>query len=367
MLFRSRPEQSRGTNSAPNTAYRISDVELASRLSFFLWSSIPDQPLLDAAVRGTLKNPAVLQQQVRRMLADPRSDALVSNFAGQWLYLRNVPHAQKDGAAFPEFEASLRTAFQRETELFFGSILRDEHASVLELLTADYTFLNQQLAQYYGIPNVFGHNFRRVSLAGTVRGGGLLSHGSILMATSYPTRTSPVIRGKWILTNLLGVPPPDPPANVNIPALQESVNGQRVAVTTSVRERLEQHRSNPACASCHKIMDPIGLALENFDAVGRWRTTDQGAPLDTSAVLFDGTPVDGPKALRAALLKHPDSIVRTVTEKLMTYALGRGVESYDEPPIRQITRNAKSANLSFTSIILGIVESLPFQMRRSES
>jgi hypothetical protein len=351
---------------APNTNYRISDLELASRLSFFLWSSIPDEQLLDVAARGTLRDPAVLKQQVRRMLADARSEALVKNFAGQWLYLRNVRDAKTDGSTFPDFEGSLRTAFQRETELFFGSILRDENASVLELLRADYTFLNQRLAQYYGIPNVYGPNFRRVSLAGNVRGGGLLSHGSILLATSYPTRTSPVIRGKWIMTTVLGVPPPDPPPNV--PALPERTSGQAVAMTASVRERLERHRSDPACASCHKLMDPLGLALENFDAVGRWRTSNEtGTPLDTSSVLFDGTKVDGPIALRDALLKHPESIVRTITERLLTYALGRGVEYYDAPAIRQITRDAGSPNASFTSIIVGIVNSLPFQMRRSAS
>jgi mono/diheme cytochrome c family protein len=351
---------------APDTAYRVSDVELASRLSFFLWSSIPDDQLLDVAARGKLTDPVVLRQQVRRMLADPRSAALVKNFAGQWLYLRNVTSLPKDGAVFPDFEGSLRQAFQRETELFFESILRDEHASVLELLTANYTFLNQRLAEYYGIPDVYGHNFRRVSVADAVRGGGLLSQGSILMATSYPTRTSPVIRGKWIMSNILGVPPPDPPPNV--PALQEAAVGQAVAVTLSVRQRMEAHRADAACASCHKLMDPLGLALENFDAVGRWRTRNEtGTPIDATGVLFDGSPVDGPASLRAALLKHPESIVRTVTEKLLTYALGRGVQYYDQPVIRKITKAAGDSNASLTSLITGIVSSVPFQMRRSQS
>jgi len=349
---------------ARNTAYRISDVELASRLSFFLWSSIPDDQLLEIAVRGQLKNPTVLNQQVRRMLADPRSEALVKNFAGQWLYLRNLPKAPKDGAVFPDFEGSLRQAFQRETELFFESILRDERASVLDLLRANYTFLNQPLAQYYGIPNVFGPNFRRVELGASVRPGGVLGQGSVLMATSYPTRTSPVIRGKWIMTNLLGVPPPDPPPNV--PALPEAATGQAVALTLSVRERMEVHRASPNCASCHKLMDPLGLALENFDAVGKWRALNEtGTPIDTSGVLFDGAAVNGPTALRDALLKHPESIVRTVTERLMTYALGRGVEYYDQPVIRKIAGDP--AHATFTAIITGIVNSMPFQMRRSSS
>jgi mono/diheme cytochrome c family protein len=354
------------SNLAAGATYRISDLELASRLSFFLWSSIPDEELLDAAARGRLKEPAVLEQQIKRMLADARSEALVENFAGQWLYLRDVADKVTDGGVFPDFEGSLRTAFQRETELFFGSILRDPKASVLELLRADYTFLNQQLAQYYGVPNVYGRNFRKVSLAGHERGGGLLGQGSVLMATSYPTRTAPTIRGKWIMSTFLGIPPPEPPPNV--PALQENGAGQAVATATTVRARLEQHRANPTCASCHKLMDPIGLALENFDAVGRWRTTgEDGTRIDAAGELFDGTKVDGPAALRAALLKRPESIVRTVTERLLTYALGRGVEYYDYPAIRKIEQDASGANASFTSIISGIVRSAPFQMRRARS
>jgi hypothetical protein len=353
-------------NIARNTAYRISDVELASRLSFFLWSSIPDDELLDLAVKGKLTDPAVLKQQVRRMLADARSEALIKNFAGQWLYLRNVPDKVTDGGVFPDFEGSLRGAFLRETEMFFASILRDEHASVLELLRANYTFLNQQLAQYYGIGNVYGRNFRRVELKDDARPGGLLGQGSILLATSYPTRTAPTIRGKWIMSTLLGIPPPEPPPNV--PALQENAAGQAVANASSVRARLEQHRANPTCAGCHKLMDPLGLALENFDAIGRWRTkAEDGTPIDPTAQLFDGTRVDGPSAVRDALLRHPESIVRTTTERLLTYALGRGTEYYDYPAIRKIVKEAGSSNASFTAIILGIANSTPFQMRRSQS
>jgi hypothetical protein len=354
------------SNIAPNTVYRISDIELASRLSFFLWSSIPDDELLDLAVKGKLKDPIVVKQQVRRMLADVRSEALIKNFAGQWLYLRNVVDKVTDGGVFPDFEGSLREAFKRETEMFFGSILRDEKASVLEVLRAKYTFLNQQLAQYYGINNVYGRNFRRVELSDNVRLGGLLGQGSILFATSYPTRTAPTIRGKWIMSTLLGIPPPEPPPN--IPALQENSAGQAVSNTSSVRARLEQHRANPACAGCHKLMDPLGLALENFDAIGRWRTkAEDGSPIDPSAQLFDGTKVDGPAAVRDALLNHPESLVRTTTERLLTYALGRGTEHYDYPTIRKIVQDAGGSNASFTDIIVGIAGSIPFQMRRSQS
>ena len=343
--------------------YRINDVELASRLSFFLWSSIPDDELLDLAVKGKLKDPAVLTQQVRRMLADVRSEALIKNFAGQWLYLRNVPDKVTDGGVFPDFEGSLRGAFLRETEMFFDSILRNEHVSVLELLRARYTFLNQQLAQYYGITNVYGRNFRRVDLTDDVRIGGLLGQGSFLLATSYPTRTAPTVRGKWIMSTLLGIPPPEPPPN--IPALPENSAGQAVSNASSVRARLERHRASPNCAGCHKLMDPLGLALENFDAIGRWRTkAEDGTPVDPSTELFDGATVNGPAAVRDALLKHPESIVRTTTERLLTYALGRGTEDYDYPAIRKIVKDAGNANASFTNIIVGIASSVPFQMRR---
>jgi hypothetical protein len=291
---------------------------------------------------------------------------LIKNFAGQWLYLRNVADKVTDGGVFPDFEGSLRGAFQRETEMFFGSILRDENASVLELLRANYTFLNQQLAQFYGIKDVYGGNFRRVELSDDVRLGGLLGQGSILFATSYPTRTAPTIRGKWIMSTLLGIPPPEPPPN--IPALKENAAGQAVADTSSVRARLEQHRGNPACAGCHKLMDPLGLALENFDAIGRWRTrAEDGKPIDPSTQLFDGTNVDGPAAVRDALLSHPESIVRTTTERLLTYALGRGTEYYDYPTIRSIVKNAGDSNASLTNIIVGIASSVPFQLRRSQS
>jgi mono/diheme cytochrome c family protein len=354
------------TGLAPGTVYRLSDIDLASRLSFFLWSSIPDDELLDMAVNGKLKDSVVLERQVRRMLADPRSHALIKNFAGQWLYLRNIPDKVTDGGSFPDFEGSLRGAFLRETELFVDSILRNERASVLDLLRADYTFLNQQLAQYYKIPNVFGPNFRRVDLSGDTRVGGLLGQGGILFATSYPTRTAPTIRGKWIMSTLLGVPPPEPPPNV--PALQESRAGQPVASATSVRARLERHRSDPACAGCHRLMDPLGLALENFDAVGRWRASaDDGTPIDSTAVLFDGSKVDSPKTLRVALLKHPESFVRTTTERLLTYALGRGTDENDYPTIRKIVKDAGGVEASFTAIIIGISKSVPFQMRKSPS
>ena len=346
---------------APNTPYRISDLELASRLSFFLWSSIPDYELLDLAVRGRLKDPAVLQQQVRRMLADSRSDALVSNFTGQWLYLRNLAAVQPDSELFPDFDYSLRDAYRRETELFFRSVLR-EHRSVLELLTAKYTFLNERLAKHYAIPGVYGSQFRKVDLSDGIHGG-LLGQGSILTVTSYSNRTSPVVRGKWVLENLLGSPPPPPPPNV--PSLKENSEGEKAL---SVRERLEQHRANPACASCHKIMDPLGFALENFDAIGAWRTQSEGGTaIDSTGVLSDGTRLDGPASLKQALLSHPDAFVATVTTKLLTYALGRGLEYYDQPAVRQIAREAAQDKSSLYAIILGIVRSVPFQMRRSQS
>jgi mono/diheme cytochrome c family protein len=347
-------------NAAPGTPYRISDLELASRLSFFLWSSIPDDQLLDLAIQGRLKNPVVLREQVRRMLADPRSQALVTNFTGQWLYLRNIPAVTPDSELFPDFDYSLRDGFRRETELFFGSILH-ENRSVLDLLTARYTFLNERLAKHYGIPDVYGPEFRKVALSDGTRGG-LLAQGSILTVTSYANRTSPVIRGKWLLENLLGSPPPPPPPNV--PSLKENKEGEKAL---SVRERLEEHRANPACASCHKIMDPLGFALENFDAVGQWRSNSEaGTPIDASGVLSDGTKVDGPASLRQALLSHPDAFAATVTGKLLTYALGRGLEYYDQPAIRKIRRDAAQSNSSLSAIILGIVQSAPFEMRRSQ-
>jgi hypothetical protein len=340
-------------------AYRISDTELVSRLSFFLWSSIPDDELLDAAARGTLSVYAASERQVRRMLADPKSQALIDNFAGQWLQLRNLKNKQPNSHEFPDFDDNLRQALLTETELFFSSIVREDR-SVLDLMNADYTFLNERLARHYGIPNVYGSHFRRVVLSDETRKG-LLGKGAVLMVTSHPHRTSPVIRGKWVLENILGAPPPPPPDVV--PPFQEETEAAR---PRSVRERLELHRRNPACAGCHRMIDPAGLALENFDAVGAWRTRDggtRGAPVDASGQLVDGTKVDGVVALRAALMREPDIFVSTVTEKLLTYALGRGLTAADMPAVRAIVRDAQRDGYRFSSIVLGIVRSVPFQMR----
>ena len=343
------------------TAYRISDLELASRLSFFLWSSIPDNQLLNLAAAGKLKDPAVLEQQVRRMLADSRSNALVTNFFGQWLYLRNMPGVHPDQDAFPEFDENLRAAFEQETQLFLESNLREDR-SVLDLLSADYTFVNERLARFYGIPNIYGSHFRRVSLEGHDERRGLLGQGSILTVTSYANRTSPTIRGKWLLTNVLGTPPPPPPPDV--PSLKETPPNGKVL---TMRERMEQHRSNAACAVCHAQMDPLGFALENFNGVGEWRTVSEaGTPVDASGVLPNGIQFNGPAALRSVLLSHPEQFANTVTDRLLTYALGRGVEYYDQPAIRKITREAASNNYRWSSLILGIVNSTPFQMRMSK-
>ena len=341
----------------PNTAYRISDLELASRLSFFLWSSIPDDELLNAAIRGELKKPAVLEQQVQRMLADSRSRNLVTNFASQWLHLRNLALMTPDMRIFPDFDDNLRQAFRQETELFFESIMREDR-SVLDLLRANYTFVNERLAKHYGIPHVYGSRFRRVTLGEDDRRGGLLRHASILTVTSYPTRTSPVIRGKWILENILGVPPPPSPPDV--PDLKEKSSHGKVL---STRERLAKHRDNPACASCHELMDPFGFAVENYDAIGRWRTVEGGVPVDASGKLFDGTKFDGVAELENALLGRPELFVSTVAEKLLTFATGRGVEYYDAPAIRKTVREARAQDFRFSSFILGIVNSKPFQMR----
>ena len=344
----------------PGAAYELGDLELASRLSFFLWSSIPDDELLDAAVRGELRDPAVLRAQTRRMLADPRAQALVTNFAGQWLSLRNAAAVQPDEDLFPDFGEDLRQGFRRETEMLFEAILREDR-SVVELLSADYTFLNERLAVHYGIPNVRGSHFRRVTLDDPGRGG-LLGHGSILTVTSHANRTSPVVRGKWVLENILGTPPPPPPADV--PALEATTAGR----TLTMREAMEQHRANPVCASCHRVMDPLGLALEPFDAIGRRRTPNQTrVAMDLTGVLPDGTVFDGPAGLKAALLAHPDRFVTTVTEKLLTYAIGRGVEHYDAPAVRAITRAAAGDGYRLTTLILGVVESPPFRMRSTES
>ena len=342
---------------APGSAYRISDVELASRLSFFLWSSIPDDTLLDVAIRGKLHEPAVLEQQVRRMLADPRARAsLTQNFFEDWLQTRNVWLLNPDSTKFPWFDDNLRTAFVTETELFLDAQLKDDH-SILDLLTSDETFLNEQLARHYGISGIYGTHFRRVKLTDENRFG-LLGKASVLAVTSYTTRTSPTIRGKYLLENILAAPMPAPPPNV--PAL-ESSNKEGKPLT--VREMLELHRANAVCASCHKNMDPLGLSLENFDAIGQWRTTDAGRPIDASGVLLDGTKVDGPRELRQALMAKKTQFVTAVTEKLLTYALGRGLEYYDAPAVREIDRSAAADGYRWSSLILATVKSAPFQMR----
>jgi hypothetical protein len=345
--------------AAPATAYRISDVELASRLSFFLWSSIPDDELLDLAERGELNRPDVLERQVRRMLADERSQALATNFAGQWLHLRNLDSYTPDLRMFPDFDDNLRQAFRRETEMFFASVMREDR-SVLDLLKADYTYLNERLARHYGIPHIYGSRFRRVKLDPGNHRGGLLRQGSVLAVTSYANRTSPVIRGKWILENIIGMPTPPPPANV--PTLKDNT----VAANLSVRERLAEHRENAACAVCHRQIDPPGFALENFDAIGRWRDFEADKPVDASGGLPDGTVLTGVEGLEAALLKHPEWFDATLTEKLLTFALGRGVEYDDAPAVRQIVRETRAGGDRFSSLIVAIVKSVPFQMRSAE-
>lgn len=344
----------------PNTPYRLSDLELASRLSFFLWSSIPDDQLLDLAARGVLSRPAVFERQVRRMLADRKADALVTNFAAQWLHLRNLAAAAPDSRLFPDFDDNLRRAFRRETELFFQSV-KDEDRSVLDLLRANYTFANERIAKHYGIPNVYGSHFRRVTLPADSPRAGVLGHASVLTVTSYGDRTSPVLRGKWILENILGMPPPPPPPDV--PPLKEKVDGGKVL---TMRQRIAVHRENPACAGCHNLMDPIGLATENFDAIGRWRTREADVPIDSSGGLPDGSTFAGVNGLRSALLRRPELFVETLTEKLLTYAIGRGVGAYDAPAIRQIIRDARADEYRFSTIVLGVVKSAPFQMRRSQ-
>ena len=344
-------------DAAPGAPYRLRGLELASRISFFLWSSIPDDELLDVAARGGLRDPEVVERQVRRMLADPRSEALAKNFAGQWLRLRNVSGALPSDVIFPDFGESLRQDFVRETELFFDSVIREDR-SVTELLTADHTFLNERLARHYGVPGVYGSDFRRVTLTDPNRRG-LLGQGSILTVTSYPDRTSPVGRGKWVLENVLGTPPPPPPPNV--PELEPAGDAGK---TLAMRERMEQHRANPVCASCHRLMDPLGLALENFDAIGRWRGhMPGGTAIDASGAMPDGAPFDGPAELRGLLVRNPEQFVTVVTEKLLTYALGRGVEHYDAPAVREIVRAASEHDYGLASLIVGVVRSTPFQMR----
>jgi hypothetical protein len=336
--------------------YRISDVELASRLSFFLWSSIPDTDLLDLAEAKRLAQPATLQAQVNRMLADARAGALVSNFAGQWLYLRELANVQTEAASFDD---NLREAFKRETEMLFAGIVREDR-SVVELLDADYTFVNERLARHYGIPDIRGSHFRRVSLPPDSPRRGLLGHGSMLTVTSVATRTSPVMRGKWILENLFGAPPPEPPPGVET-NLEETVAATEQPRT--LRQRLEMHRANPVCASCHSIMDPLGFALENYDLVGAWREKDGAHPIDATGRLADGTPLNGAVDLREALLRRHEAFAQTVTEKLLIYALGRPLEYHDMPLVRAITHEAAKQDYRFSSFVHGIVESRAFGQR----
>ena len=342
-------------------AYALSDVELASRLSFFLWSSIPDDALLDAAEAGQLGDPAVLERQIQRMLADPRAVTLTTNFADQWLYLRNLETAEPNLRLFPDFDDNLRRGFRQETQLLVGSIVSEDR-SVVDLLNADYTFLNERLARHYGIPGVYGNHFRRVDLPADSVRRGLLGHGSILTVTSYATRTSPVLRGKWILDTLLGMPPPAPPANV--PPLNEPEPG---VAARSMRERMEAHRVNPACAACHQLMDPAGLSMENFDAIGRWRDrSEDWTPIDAAGSIPGGGGFEGVAGLRDTLLARPEIFVGAMTEKLLTYALGRGLDHHDGAAVRRIVRTAAGDDYRFSSLVLGIVESTPFQMRRTQ-
>ena len=359
-LFRVERDPPRVEAGAP---YRISDLELASRLSFFLWSSIPDDELLDLAVQQRLGEPAVLLQQVQRMLADSRSHALVENFAGQWLQLRNIGSVSPNGRLYPEFDELLRRAFRQETELFIESTIREDR-SVLDLFTADYTFVNQRLARHYQIPDIYGERFRRITFSDSAQRGGLLGHGSLLTVTSYPTRTSPVLRGKWLLENILGAPPPPPPPDV--PVLPERRRGEQA--TTSVRERLERHRESPVCATCHSQIDPLGFALENFDAIGKWRTTTEaGTPVDAKGAFPTGDEFEGLAGLRGFLLSNREAVVEALVQKLLVYALGRELEVSDLSTVRQVQREAAAGDYRWSSIVRGIVDSVPFQMRRPPS
>lgn len=342
--------------SPPGGVHSITNLELASRLSFFLWSTGPDEALVQLASQGRLSQPGIIEQQVKRMLADPKSQALIDNFMGQWLYLRNLKTFTPDPREFPDFNDNLRSAMLDEMNLFLESIIREDR-SVMDLLTADYTFLNERLARHYDIHGIYGDHMRRVTITQDERRG-LFGKGAILAVTSYATRTSPVIRGKWILENVFGTPPPPPPPDV--PALIENTAGEK---PKTLRARMEAHRANPTCAVCHRVMDPIGFSLENYDAIGRWRSSDAGSPIDAAGQLMDGSPVDGPVTLRAAVVKNPEIFLRTMTEKMMIYALGRGLGAHDMPALRTVTREAAKANSRFSSLVLGIVKSVPFQMR----
>jgi hypothetical protein len=349
-------------NLALGKTYRISDLALASRLSFFLWSSIPDDELMNLANQGKLKDPAILEQQVRRMIADPKSESLIENFTGQWLNVRSLQTDAPTVSIYPDFDDNLRQAFRRETELFFDSIVHEDR-SILDLLTADYTFVNERLAKHYGIPGIYGPQFRRVQLAADLdMRRGLLGKGALLTVTSQPARTSPVSRGKWFLQTFLGVSPPDPPPNV--PAIKPKAddNGSGNVKELTMRQQMDQHHQNPVCATCHRIFEPIGLAMENYDAIGSWRTQVDGTPIDATGVLVDGTKVDGVVSLRNVLVQYQDQFVRVVAEKLLTYALGRGVEYPDMPLVRSIVRDAAKDKYHFSSLVMSIVKSAPFQM-----
>jgi hypothetical protein len=355
-LFRDEPDPQ---GAAPGSLYALDDAALASRLAFFLWSAPPDDELLELAAQGQLSETHLFDEQVTRMLADPRATALVDNFAGQWLFLRNLQSARPDVEEFPDFDDNLRQAMRRETELLFENVMREDR-SVIELLTADYTFVNDRLAKHYGISSIYGSHFRKVPVSDEARRG-LLGHASILTVTSYPNRTSPVLRGKWVLENVLGTPAPPPLPNV--PALEENEAGH---VARTLRERLEEHRANPVCATCHDVMDPIGLGLENFDAIGRWRTREPGGEVDTRGQLANGTPIDGAAELREALTADPEQFARVFTAKLLTYALGRGLEAYDLPTVRRIVREAEGDDYRFAALVKGVVNSVPFRMRRAQ-
>jgi hypothetical protein len=350
-LFRAEEEPA---DLPPGAVYAISEFDLASRLSFFLWSSIPDEELLELAADDRLSDPEVLRAQVERMLDDPRSQALVENFAGQWLYLRKLDDVEPES---PQWDGNLRASFRRETEMLFASII-EEDRSIVDLIDADYTYLDERLARHYGVDGVQGSYFRRVALDEDSPRRGVLGQGSVLTVTSAPNRTSPVVRGAWILENIMGAPPPQPP-----PGVESNLDDAEAAAASSLRERLELHRADSVCASCHSIMDPIGLSLENFDLIGGWRTMDVGEPIDATGVLVDGTPVAGPIELREAILERSESFVTTATEKLMTYALGRGVEYYDMPAVRGVVRDAAEDDYRFSDLIYGVVTSTPFQMR----